>query len=70
MGLLFLNLLNYTDRMNQNNPDLYHQNIAVAAMRYIEDHYQTASLEEFSSTVNLPAYQVSRLCEQAYRAFL
>lgn len=61
MGLLFLNLLNYTDRMNQNNPDLYHQNIAVAAMRYIEDHYQTASLEEFSSTVNLPAYQVSRL---------
>lgn len=61
MGLLFLNLLNYTDRMNQNNPDLYHQNIAVAAMRYIEDHYQTASLEEFSSTVNLPSYQVSRL---------
>ena len=61
MGLLFLNLLNYTDRMNQNNPDLYHQNIAVAAMRYIEDHYQTASLEEFSSTVRLPAYQVSRL---------
>lgn len=61
MGLLFLNLLNYTDRMNQNNPDLYHQNIAVAAMRYIENHYQTASLEEFSSTVNLPSYQVSRL---------
>lgn len=61
MGLLFLNLLNYTDRMNQNNPDLYHQNIAVAAMRYIEDHYQTATLEEFSSSVKLPAYQVSRL---------
>lgn len=61
MGLLFLNLLNYTDRMNQNNPDLYHQNIAVAAMRYIEDHYPTATLEEFSSTVSLPAYQVSRL---------
>lgn len=61
MGLLFLTLLNYTDRMNQNNPDLYHQNIAVAAMRYIEDHYQTATLEEFSATVSLPAYQVSRL---------
>lgn len=61
MGLLFLNLLNYTDRMNQNNPDLYHQNIAVAAIRYIEDHYPTATLEEFSSTVSLPAYQVSRL---------
>lgn len=61
MGLLFLNLLNYTDRMNQNNPDLYHQNIAVAAMRYIEDHYQTATLEEFSASVRLPAYQVSRL---------
>ncbi|MGL5434656.1 MAG: helix-turn-helix domain-containing protein [Lachnospiraceae bacterium] len=61
MGLLFLNLLNHTDRMNQNNPDLYHQNIAVAAMRYIENNYRTASLEEFAGSVNLPAYQVSRL---------
>lgn len=61
MGLLFLNLLNHTGRMNQNNPDLYSQNIAVAAMRYIEDHYRSATLEEFSASVNLPAYQVSRL---------
>lgn len=61
MGLLFLNLLSCTDRMNQNSPDLYHQNIAVAAMHYIESHYRTASLEEFAKSVNLPAYQVSRL---------
>lgn len=61
MGLLFLNLLNHTDRMNQNNPDLHHQNIAVAAMRYIEDNYRTATLAEFSASVTLPPYQVSRL---------
>lgn len=61
MGLLFLNLLGHTDRMNQNSPDLYHQNLAVAAMRYIESNYRTATLEEFSASVNLPAYQVSRL---------
>lgn len=61
MGLLFLNLLNHTDRMNQNIPDLYHQNIAVAAMRYIENCYRTATLEEFAKSVKLPAYQVSRL---------
>lgn len=61
MGLLFLTLLNHTSRMNQNNPDLYSQNIVVAAMRYIEEHYQHATLEEFSASVGLPTYQVSRL---------
>ena len=48
MGLLFLQLLNHTDKINQDDPGQHEQNIVFTAMKYIEENYKTAALEELS----------------------
>jgi len=64
MGLLFLNLLNYTDKINQNDPNQHQQNIVFTALKYIEENYKTAVLEELSAIVNQPSYYVSKLIKK------
>ncbi len=61
MGLLFLNLLNHTDKINQNDPAQYQQNLVFTALKYIEENYKTATLEELSAIVKQPPYYVSKL---------
>ncbi len=61
MGLLFLHLLNHTDKINQDEPDAREQNLVFAAMKYIEENYRTASLEAFAAQAGEPAYHISRL---------
>lgn len=61
MGLLFLELQNHSHKINQSNTDYYEQNLIFTAMRYIEDHYKTASLQELASILHQPDYWVSKL---------
>ena len=61
MGLLFLQLLNHTDKINQDDPGQHEQNIVFTAMKYIEENYKTAALEELSVRLCEPAYYLSRL---------
>lgn len=61
MGLLFLQLLNYTDKINQNDPNQYQQNLVFKTLKYVEDNYKTATLEELSTRLNQPAYYISKL---------
>lgn len=61
MGLLFLQLLNHTDRINQNDPRSQEQNMLFVAMKYIEESYRTATLEELSRRLDEPDYYISRL---------
>ena len=74
MGLLFLQLMNHTDKINQNDPGSQEQNLALAAIRYIEENYQTATLEELSAQLHEPAYYLSRLlrrlCGQTFKNLL
>lgn len=74
MGLLFLQLLNYTDKINQNDPDQHEQNAVFTSMKYIEDNYKTATLEELSSILNEPTYYVSKLikkhCDSTFKELL
>lgn len=61
MGLLFLQLINYTETMNQNDPRPHDQSIILSVMRYIEDTYKTGTLEEISSILKQPDYYISKM---------
>lgn len=64
MGLLFLQLVNYTDRISHTDPAQYEQNLVFTCLKYIEENYKTASLTELAAFTSLPAYQLSRLIKQ------
>lgn len=64
MGLLFLQLLNYTDKINQNAPDYYEQNLVFSSLRYIEENYKTATLTELSAQHNQSMYYLSKLIKK------
>ena len=64
MGLLFLELQNHTDKINQDSPDLYEQNTMFTSLQYIEEHYTNASLEELASLLHQPTYWVSKLIKK------
>ena len=64
MSLLFLELLNHSDQINKNDPLQYEQNLMFTALKYIEDHYQTASLDELAFLLNQPSYWVSKFIKK------
>lgn len=64
MELLMLHLFNHTDRINQNDPRQYEQNMVFTTFQYIEDHYKAASLEELSRMLGQPPYYVSKLVKK------
>jgi len=64
MSLLFLELLNHSDEINKNDPQQYEQNLMFTALKYVEDHYKTASLEELSFLLNRPPYWVSKFIKR------
>ncbi|CUX25019.1 AraC family transcriptional regulator [Clostridium sp. C105KSO13] len=64
MGLLFLNLLEYADVLYQNTTETYEQKIIFSSLKYVRSNYKTGTLEELSSTLNLPTYTLSRLLKK------
>ncbi|MFI3214762.1 MAG: AraC family transcriptional regulator [Eubacteriales bacterium] len=64
MGLLFLQLMNHTDKINQNDPTHYEQNLFFAILKYVEEHYVDASLEELSAILKQPTYFLSKLIKK------
>ncbi len=60
MGLLFLHLLNHTDRINVNDSSQYGQHLVFTVLQYIETNYRTAELTEISGRLRMPAYAVSK----------
>ena len=64
MGLLFLQLLNYTDRINRSDPSMQAQTIIFTVLKYIEENYKTATLGEISDILNQPPYAISKLIKK------
>lgn len=64
MGLLFLNLMNYTDKIVQNGENQKENALVMAALRYIEEEYRHANLTELSESMGEPLYSYSRLVKQ------
>lgn len=57
MGLLFMQLMNYTDRLKVNNAE---QEAIFEVLKYIEKHYADGSLTEIANKLHYDIYWLSR----------
>lgn len=64
MGLLFLHLLNHTDKINMYDSGQYEQHLVFTVLKYIETNYLTAELTEISKQLHIPAYSVSKIIKK------
>ncbi|MCR4777401.1 MAG: AraC family transcriptional regulator [Lachnospiraceae bacterium] len=70
MGLLFLNLMNYTDRLfvGGNDPD---KELAISILKYIDEHYKDGSLaglaSELSYDLAFLSKRIKALCGENFR---
>ena len=64
MGLLFLNLLNCTDRLITDAPGSVSEGIVMAALKEIEENYAEASLSAVASRFSVTSAYVSRLVRE------
>ena len=64
MGLLFMNLSQFTDKLNQDNPHQYDRNIVFAVLKYIEMHYKDGTLTDISDELKQTPYTISRLLKK------
>lgn len=64
MGLLFLQLVEHADRIEGHSGGSADRGLALTALRYIQDHYRTASLTELSERTGLPLYHLSRVLKK------
>ena len=60
MGLLFLQLMNYTERV-QVGEQYFEQEMLLGVYRYIEEHYREGSLSELAEELHYDFYTLSRL---------
>ena len=60
MGLLFLQLMNYTERV-QVGEQYFEQEILLGVYRYIEEHYREGSLSELAEELHYDFYTLSRM---------
>lgn len=59
MGLLFLQLMNHTDRVSASGVDEGRQ-LALVVLRYVEEHYRDGELEELSRMLHYDSCWLSR----------
>ncbi len=64
MGLLFMNLSIFTDKINEDHPSQYEQHLTLQVLKYIETNYKSGTLAGISEEMNLPAYYISRLLKK------
>ena len=64
MGLLFMQLLNYTDTIEQVSPNQYKNSIVMKSLKYIEENYKEASLTELASRLNQSVSNLSKLIKE------
>lgn len=64
MGLLFLNLSTYAERLNQNTPQQQEQNTVFVVLKYIETHFKDGTLAQISAELEQPTYFISRLLKR------
>lgn len=64
MGLLFLQLLNQTERIDLPVSPDYDNRIIIAVLREVEENYQSASLTGIAGELNQSVYSLSKLIKQ------
>lgn len=64
MGLLFLHLLNYTDKVDIGHDHL-EQELTLTVLNYIEEHYRDSDLTALADALHYDLYRLSRLIKSA-----
>lgn len=64
MGLLFLNLLDFSNMVNYGHENKYEQHLVFSVLKYIDTYYISATLEDFCRENHLKTYTVSRLLKK------
>jgi len=64
MGLLFLQLLNATDRIERETPSQYENMLVIDAIRHIEEDYKNVRLIDLSAEMKLPVSGLSKLIKK------
>lgn len=64
MALLFLNLMNYTDRIHLSGKS-FEQDTILQLLNYIDEEYKDASLNSFSKHTGIDIYTLSRMLKKA-----
>ncbi len=64
MGLLMLQLSNYTDCIQGSSPRQYEQNMMFAVLRYIEENYKEGTLTELAELMNQSVTGLSRFIKK------
>lgn len=59
MGLLFLQLMHYTDKIHSGTDD-FEQQLILQVLRYIDENYRDGELTELASMLNYDIYWLSR----------
>lgn len=65
MGILFMQLSNHTDKLAQYHNDVFQDVFAPEIMKYIEDQYKTATLEELSAEMNVALSTMSKIVKKS-----
>lgn len=65
MGILFMQLSNHTDKLAQYHNDVFQDVFAPEIMKYIEEEYQTATLEELAKEMNVALSTMSKIVKKS-----
>ena len=64
MGLLFLHLMNTSDKIRYGNQNQFDQERVARTLAYIESHYRTAALEELCGELHQSPSQMSKFIKR------
>ncbi len=64
MGLLFLQLLNHTDKLASSSPEQHNQNLVLQILKSIEESYKDITLTKIAEKTNQSIYSLSKLIKE------
>lgn len=67
MGILIKELLHDAEQVEFHDMAQYEEQIVLTAYQYLENHFPTATLEEFSAMSMQPSYYISRLFKRYFQ---
>lgn len=65
IGLLFMQLINHTDKIEQSYPEQAPNILAMKTLKYIEENYKSASLTELAEELNQSVSNLSKLIKSS-----
>ncbi len=65
MALLFIQLAEHTDRLAKYETDVFQDVFAPEILRYVEEQYQTATLEELATEMNVALSTASKIVKKS-----